>query len=267
MTKYAILTDILGFDPAARLSENTSDDDDLETRNATEDVIDTLVDSEKECFVEEQFLLIDKTIDNISQLIMPVDISDFMSSMDSSGVEDAQKASSEVPLISPLFLRRTLHNEMREIVEKISDLKSRNQTVDKKLKLIQNEIETEKNSGNDGLPIFALTREKEACQKMILELAAKLKRLMKEREKDAVSKEMCDNAVKEQKLSSLNIPYLEETLLKSSKGNSRQITSSVFSTISSGAAGVIAALQDMSEAQDDDEEDALILQISQLLQN
>ena len=60
MAKYTILADtVLGFDPAAKFTENGSEDD-FEARNATKDVIDTLVDSEKECFIEEEFLLIDK---------------------------------------------------------------------------------------------------------------------------------------------------------------------------------------------------------------
>jgi hypothetical protein len=134
--------------------------------------------------------------------------------MDSTGIEDAPKATSEVPLIRSLFLRRTLNNEMEEITEKICDMKSRNKTVDKKLKLIQNEIKAEANSGID---VCALTREKEACQKHIVELAAKRKRMAKEHEKDAVSKEMCENQLNEQELAFLNIPYWEETLSKSSK--------------------------------------------------
>ncbi len=59
MTKYPILADIIGSDPAAKLTKNTSDNE-LEDKNATEDVIETFVDSEKECFLEEQFVLIDK---------------------------------------------------------------------------------------------------------------------------------------------------------------------------------------------------------------
>jgi len=177
-------------------------------------------------------------------------------------VNGSARHPSEVPLIRPLFLRRTLNKELAEVVEKICDLKLRDTMVDKKLKLIQKEIKAEKNSGND---VFALTREKEACQKVILKLAAKRKRVMKEHKKDAVSKEICVNTVKEQKLATLNIPYWEETLAKSSKRNSRQITSSVFSTISSGAADVISATQDLIEVQNDNKEDALILQITKLL--
>ena len=60
MAKYPILADsVLGFDPAAKILENGFEDD-SEARNATEDVIDILVDSEKECFVEEELFLIDK---------------------------------------------------------------------------------------------------------------------------------------------------------------------------------------------------------------
>ena len=60
MTKYPVLADsVLGFDPAAEFTEKSSEDV-SEAIIATEDVIDTLVDSEKECFVEEEFLLIDK---------------------------------------------------------------------------------------------------------------------------------------------------------------------------------------------------------------
>lgn len=137
-----------------------------------------------------------------------------MSAMDSTGIEDAPKATSEVPLIRPLFLRRTLNCEIEEITEKICEIKSRNKTVDKKLKLIQNEIKAEAKSGID---VCALTREKEACQKHLVELAAKRKTMAKEHEKDAVSKEMCENQLNEQELAFLNIPYWEETLSKSSK--------------------------------------------------
>jgi len=210
---------------------------------------------------------------------LPVDISDFISSIDSAEVQDTPKASSEVPLIRPLFLKKTLKNEMGEIVEKLCDLMSRNKAVDKKLSLIQNEIKAEENSGID---VHALTREKEACQKVLVELAAKRKRIMKEHENDVVLREICDQHNSDQEFAFLNIPYWEETLLKSSKvpfiiskililtnikGNSRQITSSVFSTISSGASAVISTLQDLIVAQNDDKEDALILQITKLLKN
>ncbi|CAG5094939.1 Oidioi.mRNA.OKI2018_I69.XSR.g13953.t1.cds [Oikopleura dioica] len=252
MNAFPLLTEFLGFDPAAE-SDSEERVNSVEN-NEVEILEDSPVGDEKEYFVKRQIDLIKKTVEMTSDVIPAATSGD-----DEVLKENAAPSLENSSAISSSFLERTVNQEIEAMASKLENLMKRKKAVDERLAVVKEEIAARAESGMTEL---ALTREKEARQIVLLTLAKMHKELMNDHNK---REPKIDLSIEKLYLESLNIAYWQETLAKSSMGSKHQISKDISTSLSTAAGNVLHSLRELGESKADAEVDQLLSSVMKLL--